>query len=187
MLSQTAEYALRAVLYLARQEEGRRVQTSELAEALSIPRNYLSKTMSTLVGRGVLDSARGPRGGFRLAIRPTALTVARVVDTFDPPGARSGCLLGGGPCRPDDPCSAHGRWSGVALTVRTFFIETTVADLVADAPPGTGRPAPAEDLSTTGLAGTGPGPPTTGTTRDPPTGEPSLPDDISSTHPTPEE
>lgn len=149
MLSQTAEYALRAVLYLARQDEGRRVQTAELADALSVPRNYLSKTMSALVGCGILDSARGPRGGFRLAIRPATLTVARVVDAFDPPGGRSGCLLGGGPCRPDDPCTAHGRWSGVALTVRTFFIETTVADLVADGPPGASRGAAAKDLPTT--------------------------------------
>lgn len=144
MLSQTAEYALRAVLHLAQREKALAdgtgpagagnglVRVDEVAEALDIPRNYLSKTMNALSGLGILHSTRGPHGGFRLAVPSHELTLARVVESFDPADSRTGCLLGSGPCNEDDPCAAHHRWREVERIVRTFFGETTVADLVGD-------------------------------------------------------
>jgi len=144
MLSQTAEYALRAVLYLARRESEResarsaagrgrgRVCVDDVARALDIPRNYLSKTMNALTGAGILRSARGPGGGFSLAVPRDELTVARIVEDFDPADSRSGCLLRGGPCDESDPCAAHHRWREVERTVRTFFARTTIADLLDD-------------------------------------------------------
>lgn len=142
MLSHTAEYALRAVLYLAGRERDReragtgrgrgRVCVDDVAEALDIPRNYLSKTMNALTGAGILRSTRGPRGGFSLAVSRDELTVARIVEGFDPADSRSGCLLRGGPCDETDPCAAHHRWREVEEVVRTFFARTTVADLLDD-------------------------------------------------------
>ena len=57
ILSQTAEHALRAVLYLA-QREDELVRVGDIAEALSIPRNYLSKILHLLAREGVLASTR---------------------------------------------------------------------------------------------------------------------------------
>lgn len=142
MLSQTAEYALRTVLYLAQRESERelsgagrgrgRVCVVDVAETLDIPRNYLSKTMNALTGAGILHSTRGPGGGFSLAVPADELTVAGVVEGFDPADSRSGCLLRGGPCDESDPCAAHHRWREVERTVRTFFARTTIADLLED-------------------------------------------------------
>ena len=73
MLSQTAEYALRAVLYVAEHGDDRLVQVSEMARVLRIPRNYLSKIVHALVREGVLHSTRGKSGGFRLAVAPDRL------------------------------------------------------------------------------------------------------------------
>ncbi|MEQ9398126.1 MAG: Rrf2 family transcriptional regulator [Longimicrobiales bacterium] len=145
MLSQTAEYALRAVLFIARAERELGadalpgviwLRVEDVAAGTGVPRNYLSKTLHALRAGGVLDSTRGPNGGFRLAVPEDRLTVARVVEGFDPAHLRSGCLLGPGPCNEDDPCTAHHRWRGVERAVRTFFSETTVADLLGE------RPAP---------------------------------------------
>lgn len=129
MLSQTGEYALRAVLFLARESAGGPVRVDDVAAGLDVPRNYLSKILHTLARSGLLDSTRGPHGGFELAVPASGLSLARVVEEFDPPPDRSGCLLGREACRDDDPCAAHDRWKAVADSVRLFFEETTVADL----------------------------------------------------------
>ena len=67
VLSQTAEYALRAVLTIAEEPGGQPVGAYRLADALGIPQNYLSKTLHQLARAGILDSTRGKLGGFRLA------------------------------------------------------------------------------------------------------------------------
>lgn len=133
MLSNTAEYALRAVLYLAESgadAEGTPVRVDTVSEALDVPRNYLSKTLHLLAKRGVLTSMRGPTGGFRLAIAPDALHLHEVIEPFDPIETRRSCLLGRPKCGDEDPCAAHLRWKAVSERIAAFFRETTVADLL---------------------------------------------------------
>lgn len=129
MLSQTAEYALRAVLHLARVGERGPVRVDDIARALDVPRNYLSKILHVLARAGVLESTRGPHGGFELAHPAADLTLADVVEEFDRLQERGACLLGGTRCNERDPCAAHDRWREVAGTVRRFFRDTTVAEL----------------------------------------------------------
>lgn len=130
MLSNTAEYALRAVLHLADCSRERPVQASEVAKALDLPTNYLSKILHRLTQEGILDSRRGPQGGFRLAEAPRELTLARVIEPFDALTARRECLLGRPRCTDEAPCPAHDRWKQVFGEVREFFEGTTVADLL---------------------------------------------------------
>jgi len=130
MLSQTAEYALRTVLYLAAEKQDSLFRVSEIAEDLDIPRNYLSKTLHLLARAGVLTSSRGKHGGFRLTKPPGKLTLAEVVAPFDGPTGARICLLGRTACSDSNPCPAHGRWKAVSTEVSTFFRETTVGDLL---------------------------------------------------------
>lgn len=129
MLSQTAEYALRAVLYLADQGDQAPVRVGEIAEVLSIPPNYLSKIFHQLGRAGVLTSARGKSGGFQLAVPPDRLRLHTVIAPFDNVEERRRCLLGRPRCSDRAACAAHARWKEVADTVASFFQETTVADL----------------------------------------------------------
>jgi Rrf2 family transcriptional regulator, iron-sulfur cluster assembly transcription factor len=128
MLSQTAEYALRAVLYIAAHEQ--LVHVDEIAAAVGVPHNYLSKTLHQLVRAGVLASARGPTGGFRLAVAADRLTLQHVVSRFADQGGRR-CLLGHGTCGEVPECAAHARWSPVATQLHEFFATTTVAALLS--------------------------------------------------------
>ena len=130
MLSQTAEHALRAVLFLAQRAPGESVAADAIADALGAPRNYLSKTLNALAREGIVSSMRGPTGGFRLAAAPERLTLAEVVRAFDGPPEHTVCLLGGRPCRDDHPCDAHFRWKAVAHGVWEPLRRTTVADLL---------------------------------------------------------
>ena len=130
MLSQTAEYALRGVLYLAEHEGERPVPVDKIAHELGIPRNYLSKVLHTLGKRNVLTSARGPRGGFALAIPADRLSLLEVVEPFDELEERGECLLGRKRCNDASPCAAHHRWKEVSDNVATFFRDTTVQQLI---------------------------------------------------------
>lgn len=130
MLSQTAEYALRAVLYLAERPPSRPVRVAEMANALQIPRNYLSKILHQLGRSGVLVSLRGKAGGFQLGVRPDQLALSAVVTPFDRIEERRRCLLGRAQCSDRTTCAAHERWKNVGDTVAAFFHDTTVADLV---------------------------------------------------------
>jgi Rrf2 family protein len=131
-LTQTAEYAVRAVLYLARTPDGGRVSAETIATALGAPVNYMSKTLNQLAKAGVVDGARGPTGGFRLAVDPSRLTVARVVDTFGAVKSNPVCLLGDRPCTSRRPCAAHHRWTAVAQAMRAPLEETTIGELLQD-------------------------------------------------------
>ncbi|HEX9885893.1 MAG TPA: Rrf2 family transcriptional regulator [Longimicrobiales bacterium] len=128
ILSRTAVYAVKAVLHLAEADE-RPVRVDDIARALNVPRNYLSKILHALARDGVLDSTRGPRGGFALARDAGEILLSDVIDPFDEVSSRSGCLLGRAECTDSNPCAAHARWKDVSSAVRSFFRETTVWDL----------------------------------------------------------
>lgn len=132
ILSQTAEYALQATLFLSEVEEDRPYRVDEIAGGLDVPRNYLSKILHALTRAGVLTSLRGPRGGFQLAIPATDLSLKEVIRHFDRFAGKRRCLLGRETCGAERGCAAHSRWEGVALTVETFFEETTIAQLSTD-------------------------------------------------------
>lgn len=149
MLTDTAEYALRAVLYLARQETGARVSAAQIADDLELPKNYLSKILRRLARRGVLESSRGPTGGFRLARSSEELTLGDTVEPFYDVRVDDRCLLGRRRCSDEEPCVAHHRWKLVVGDVRQFFRETTVGDLIRDErAPESGRTSTGDERTT---------------------------------------
>ncbi len=138
MLTQTAEYALRAVVTIAEEREGIPLGAARLAEALGIPQNYLSKTLHQLARAGILESTRGKLGGFRLARPSEQIRLIEVVGLFDDVTGRRVCLMGRAACTDQNPCPAHARWKGVSERIADFFRETSVADLVTVHPEGRG-------------------------------------------------
>jgi len=134
MLNQTSEHAIRAVLYLA-QANGEAVPADRIAQALGAPGNYLGKTLQLLARRGLLASARGPQGGFRLVRAADQVALAEVVAAVsEGPRPRAVCLLGNRPCRSASPCAAHARWSTVQEELWAPLNRTTIADLLDPAP-----------------------------------------------------
>ena len=143
MISKTAEYALRAVLFLARTGETKPVPAADVARSLRLPENYLSKILHVLARSGVVTSERGRHGGFALARPSEGISLLEIVEPFDEMGARRQCLLGRPSCSDRSPCPAHARWAEVSDQVQDFFQDTTVADMVAQSPPAARTPQPA--------------------------------------------
>ena len=144
VLSQTATYALQAILCLAEAEGSGPLRVDDIADELDVPRNYLSKILHVLARADVLQSTRGPGGGFELAKALHELRLSQIVGHFDALPEASGCLLGRDRCSDDDPCAAHDQWKDVATSIRTFFDETTVASLLKD--PHARLPGSADDV-----------------------------------------
>jgi Rrf2 family protein len=132
LLSNTAQYALRAMIYLSQNEGSGPIRVDEIAERLGVPRNYLSKILHTLVKRGILHSLRGPHGGFALARPAGDIALYHVVEPFDDIEARRTCLLGRQECSDIKPCIIHEHWKNTATHVAGFFRETSLAAVVED-------------------------------------------------------
>jgi Rrf2 family iron-sulfur cluster assembly transcriptional regulator len=132
VLSTTAEYALRALVSLAKQEPGKAVLGRELSSLSGVPANYLSKILLEVKKAGLVQAVRGTGGGYRLGRRPEEIRLIDIVEPIDGTRTRPGCLLSGGQaCSDDDPCSAHERWAVVRDTYVAFLESTTLATLAA--------------------------------------------------------
>ena len=129
MLSQTVEYALRATLHVARQQPDS-VRIPEIAAEIQAPPRYLAKILRQLARSGILESTRGPAGGFRLAPRREQLSLASIVAVFEPL-ERHRCLLGRGACGQNPSCAVHEKWAPIAQSSAEFLGRTTIAELLS--------------------------------------------------------
>ena len=133
MISRTAGYALRAVLYIAQNEGEGPVRVNDMAAALDLPRNYLSKTLHLLARARVLTSTRGKLGGFELAVPSATLSLFQVVVAFDDLDTRR-CLLGVRECSDRTACAAHESWKRLLTDVTDFLQNTTIEELANGLP-----------------------------------------------------
>lgn len=91
MLAQKTRYALRSVLFLAEEEGGAPVQLARIAETQRVPRKYLELIMLELKRAGLVESTRGPRGGYKLARTPAQISFGDVVRVMEGPIALVSC------------------------------------------------------------------------------------------------
>jgi Rrf2 family transcriptional regulator, nitric oxide-sensitive transcriptional repressor len=130
MLSQTVEYALRAVVHLA-YEAPRPCTTEQIAEATRVPQAYLSKVLQALNRGGIVHSQRGSKGGISLAKTPEELTLLAVVNAVEPIRRIRHCPLGlvshGARL-----CPLHRRLDETTALVESAFGETTLADILSE-------------------------------------------------------
>jgi len=85
-LSTRGEYGLRAMLYLAMQQDGDQLlQASEISEAQDIPAHYLKQILSRLRAAGLVRSSRGPQGGHGLGRDPATISVGEIITVLEGP------------------------------------------------------------------------------------------------------
>ena len=129
MLTKTADYALRALVYLARDPDDGYHQTRDLAVALSVPGNYLGKILQLLAHRRIVESQRGMNGGFRLSRLPEQVRLYDVLEAIDALPAEPDCpLMTGG--RQMELCTLHRRFAAMASIYTKFLKETTLQDVL---------------------------------------------------------
>jgi Rrf2 family protein len=109
-ITRQADYAVRAVLYLAELNNGRRAPTSEIARKQHIPPSFLAKIVSQLSVAGVVQTSRGARGGVSLARPSEDISLLEVVEAIDGPIALNECVLDPKACVFGENCSVHEIW-----------------------------------------------------------------------------
>lgn len=130
MFSQTVEYALRAVVFLASQAPASRT-TGQISVATQVPAPYLAKVLQGLVKAGVLRTQRGVGGGVSLARPAEELTILEVVNAVDPLKRIHTCPLGLA-SHGVRLCPLHKRMDRALASVEDAFRSTTLAEVLAE-------------------------------------------------------
>ncbi len=130
MISQTAEYALRAAVCLAVHYPAHHT-AEQIARATKVPVGYLAKVLRDLNKAGLVNAQRGQHGGYSLADAPAEVSVLDVVMAVDGGRRIQPCPLD--PRQPQSrPCALHRLLDQIAATAEESFRSATLAALVAD-------------------------------------------------------
>jgi Rrf2 family protein len=108
MFSKTCEYAIRAMIFIAQKsKDGYRAGIKEIARGIDSPEHFIAKILQNLSRRGLVQSVKGPSGGFYLDKQAMKYSVADIVKAVDGDGLFSGCALGLDYCSEVKPCPIH--------------------------------------------------------------------------------
>lgn len=128
-LSKRGDYAIRAVLHLAREEGKGLTKTREIAEAMNIPPRYLAQILSVLVRERLLEATAGREGGYALARPADRISLLDVIQAMEAPLGLRRCLLRGIPCEADGLCVVHEAWYRAQEALHAELSSTSFAEL----------------------------------------------------------
>lgn len=155
-LSTRGRYAVMALVEMAAREgraegcvNGRPVTLNDIAAAQQLSVAYLEQLFGRLRRAGLVASARGPGGGYRLARPADAIRIAEVVEAADEPIVATRCEEGGPGCLGGTRCLTHDLWAELGDQIRLFLGAMTLADVVDGRVTGRARPPAAPGAATT--------------------------------------
>ncbi len=130
-ITRQADYAVRAVLHLARMGNTERAATSTVAKEQNIPPSFLAKIISQLSIAGLLHTSRGARGGVTLAREPKDITLLEVVEAIDGPIQLNECVGNDGVCTFEEECPIKPIWCNAQEELVQRLKSTNFAQLLA--------------------------------------------------------
>ncbi len=133
MLSNTCKYAIRAVIYISVYASSKKkVGIKEVSSKLDIPSPFLGKILQTLSKHNILDSTKGPNGGFILSRQSEEISLMDIVEIIDGTDIFTTCLIRTSKCSDEEPCGLHGSVSKLREQLKNFFINQTINDLASE-------------------------------------------------------
>ena len=130
MISRTGQYALRAMVFLAKHQKDTPIAGPRIAHETQVPAKYLSAILRALVRHGLLEANPGPNGGFCMVKSPEQIRLIDVLAPFDSIVSEyEGCPFGNETCNEISPCSGHSRWKRVKEAYLWFLEQTSVQDI----------------------------------------------------------
>lgn len=128
-LTTKGRYAVTAMLDLAIHHDHGPITLADISQRQGISLSYLEQLFSKLRRNGLVDSARGPGGGYRLSRSSDQITVAEVIIAVDENVDATRCK-GMKNCKDDQPCLTHELWSDLSQQIRSFLSSITLAQVV---------------------------------------------------------
>jgi len=127
----TTEYAIRGISELEIKSHKQPILLDELIKGTDLPREFMAKVMQKLVKAGLLQSAKGRGGGFKLVNPAHEIRLIDVVIAIEGEGRMGGCVLGMSRCNDAMPCAQHDLYKPIRQRLVDYMQTTTVADLAA--------------------------------------------------------
>lgn len=131
-ITRQADYAIRAMLFLASLKPGERASTSQIAETRKIPSSFLAKIISQLSIAGLIHTSRGARGGVSLARDPGDVSILDVVEAIDGPIQLNDCTLDPHQCIFGDECPIRPLWCETQAELVAKLRATTFSKFMAE-------------------------------------------------------
>ncbi len=129
-VSRKIDYALRAVIHLAGEENSDRAcSVSEIAARERVPRQFLEKIVQELIHKGLVRSRRGPHGGYVLARPAEHMTFRDVIEAVEGPISLNACVGDHPDCFLLGTCGMERIWREGQRRVLDLFENTTIADV----------------------------------------------------------
>ena len=129
-ITRQADYALRAMLFLAQLEPNQRAATSHIAAVQKIPPSFLAKIISQLSIAGLIHTSRGARGGVSMARSPEAISILEVVEAIDGPISLNECSQSPDSCPFGVNCPLRAIWCGTQSELVDRLRRTTFLDVL---------------------------------------------------------
>ena len=132
-LSTKGRYAVMAMADLARRENdaARAVALADIAARQEISLSYLEQLFARLRRQGLVTSARGPGGGYRLARTADATTIAEIVHAVDEPLRATRCSAAGKGCMMrGERCLTHDLWEDLGAKIEDYLASVSLADVI---------------------------------------------------------
>ncbi len=127
--SKTAEYAIRVLSYLHRHNETTH-SVNLLHQELDLPYKYLTKLMTQLVKKGLVNASRGREGGVSLARDADKISLCDILEAIGESLEHDRCILGFDRCDGANPCALHDQWARPKEMIETMLTTTTLASLI---------------------------------------------------------
>lgn len=131
MFSKACTHGIKAVIYIATQSlEQKRVKLGDVASHAGSPEAFTAKILSTLTKHNIINSFKGPYGGFDMDLnRMKSLKVSEIVFAIDGDSVYKGCVLGLSECNPSQPCPMHEKFVKIRSELRKTLETTTIYEL----------------------------------------------------------
>ena len=128
-LTTKGRYAVTAMLDLALRYDKGAVTLADIAKRQGISLSYLEQLFAKLRRSGLVDSVRGPGGGYNLAMEPNKISIAKIIVAINENIDATRC---GGEknCHGDEPCLTHQLWEDLSIRIHEFLNGITLGDLV---------------------------------------------------------
>jgi Rrf2 family protein len=129
LITRETDYAVRTVLYLAR-EVNRVANVTEVAHAMHIPKSFLAKILQRLTKSNILVSSRGVKGGFKLAKKPSEISLLDILMSIQGEATINLCVIDSKKCKLSATCSVHPVWVDIRKEVEKRLQKHTIDALL---------------------------------------------------------
>lgn len=131
MFSKSCEYGIKATLFIAQKSQwGERVSLKAIAEAIDSPVAFTAKILQLLVKADLIDSIKGPNGGFEIdKTKLPKINLKQIVEALDGDRLFYGCALGLHVCNEEEPCPMHEKFVGIRDQLNETLGTTNLLDV----------------------------------------------------------